>query len=304
MVTLLVLKGDRGRSTALLLSSAVIAAVAAFLPPLLTYGPVQWYSLTRRATADIVFPISERLLLFSYRSLYLLGPLAVGTAGIILWKSRQKIARDLAAREPLTTAAAGGMVAPLLVYLVYPLEREYLIPLIPFFYLLLDRYATRLSMVLFTAAVASMALFTPDVVRHQGIRGVPELNIHAGVMPDFVERSRMILRRREELGNLAVTGPAVVMAGSGPETWVENPLLVPDTAAFWRDFLEIVVHRRDDPGVHIIDALSPAEVERVRKAGYRVYCYGPAREYLEKLLRYRMDSLNVPLAGVRSPLLP
>jgi hypothetical protein len=304
LVTLLIMKGDRGRSTALFLSSAVMAATAAFLPPLLTYGPAQWYLLTRRATEDIVFPLSERLLLFSYRSLYLLGPLALVTAGVICWNSRRSIVRDLAAPEPAATAALAGMVAPLLVYFAYPLEREYLIPLIPFFYLLLDRYATRLSMVLFTAAVASMALFTPDLIRHQGIRGVPGLNIHTGVLPDFVERSRLMLRRRETLGNLAVSGPAVVMTGGGSEVWVENPLFVPDTAAFWREFPEIVVHRRDDPGVHIIDALSPGDVDRVRRAGYRVYCYAPAQEYLEKVLRYRMDSLSVPLAGASSPVPP
>jgi hypothetical protein len=89
----------------------------------------------------------------------------------------------------------------------------------------------------------------------------------------------------------------VVMTGTGPEIWVENALLTPDTAAFWRTFPEVVVHQTAHPDVHVIDALTREELNRVRSAGFRVTCFAPAREYLEKLLQYRMQEAGVTMAG-------
>ncbi len=287
--------GTSPRSVTVFLGAAVLTAVLAFLPPLVTYGPSAWYELTRRATADIAFGTTERLLLFSYRSTYLLGPPAVLAAGVVFWRARPRVAHDLHAGDPVVVARWTGVLAPLILYFVFPLEREYLIPLVPFLLLLIDRYAGRTAMAVVLAAVVSMAFVTPDVIRHQGLRGVPGFNVHAGVLADAVVRSKQILKRRTILGHLSAPSPALVMTGSGPEAWVENPLLQPDTAAFWRSFDEVVVRRRDDPGVHLIDALPPIDVARVRAAGYRVYCFGPAQEYLEKVLRYRMDSLAIPV---------
>jgi hypothetical protein len=297
MVTLLLGTGDRGRKTGMYLAATALVAGISFLPPLLTYGPREWYALTRRATTDIVFSFPERMLLFGYRGVYLLGPAAVLTALFILWRSRREVQRACARHDPLLLTAVAGLAAPILLYAVYPLEREYLIPLIPFLYLLLACFASRTPMLIFTLGVASMAFITPDVIRHQGIRGVPELNIHGGALQDLVGKQRLILERRTRLGNLAVAGPAVVMTGDGPEIWVENALFMADTTAFWRGFPEVAVRQRRNPDALFIDALTPGELARVRSAGYRVYCFAPAQEYLEHVLGYRMDEMRVMLVG-------
>jgi len=297
LVLLLSGNGNVARRTGLFLGGAAAATLLAYLPPLLAYGPLEWYTLTRRATADILFTPGERLLFFGYRGVFLLGPLAVLCAAGIVWTGRVALRTALRTRDPLMTAAASGVVASLLFYAVYPLEREYLIPLIPFLFLLLGRLASRTQMFVFTAAVLSLAAVTPDVIRHQGIRGVPGLNVHAGMLQDFVEKQQFINARRVALGQLPVIGPALVMTGTGPEIWLENPLFAEDTTTFWRGFPEVVAHQKAHPDVHFIDALTLEEIARVRHEGFAVYCFAPAREYLEKLLGYRMQDAGVALAG-------
>jgi len=277
--------------------AAATTTLIAYLPPLLTYGPLNWVTLTRNATVDLRFTLMERALYFGYRSVYLLGPLAVLAALGIVLMSRGRIAHLLSSRDPLFVTSLAGVAAALVFYAAFPLEREYLIPLVPFLYLLLARVASRTQMMVFTLSVLTLAVVTPDVIRHHGIKGSPGLNIHGGVLQDYVEKRNLIMERRTALGNLAVTGPGVVMTGTGPEIWVENALFAADTAQFWRRFPEVVVHQTRNPDVHFIDALTREEIARVRNAGYQVYCFAPARSYLESILRYNMGAEGVTPVG-------
>lgn len=284
------------RATSAFFAGACVAALLSFLPVLAAYGPLVWVTQTVALNAAPPSPPGEHLLLFAYRSTYLLGPLAVIAALFILCRGGRVPAGPPKAGDPPPPVLAAGAAAPFLLYLLFPYEREYLIPSIPFVFLLLDRVATRAHLLIFTAAVVSLAVVTPDVVRHSGFRGTPGLNLHDGLLQQHVRTQQRIRALREELGTLPLDGPAVVMAGNGPEIWLENDLFRRDTAAFWTRFPEVVVHQRRDPRVHILYGLPAAELTLVREAGYRVYFHDPAREYLERVLGYRMDEQGVTAA--------
>jgi hypothetical protein len=59
----------------------------------------------------------------------------------------------------------------------------------------------------------------------------------------------------------------------------------------------VVVHQTRNPDVHFIDALTREEIARVRNVGYRVYCFTPARAYLESILQYDMGAEGVTPVG-------
>jgi hypothetical protein len=275
--------------------AALITIVAAYTPLLLRYGLLGWITNTKEEMSDTWLSFSEQAAVFVYRSLYAIGPLALLAAFWIVYRNRTAV-RSLNPEQRKTMLVWSAWVATyVLLYAFFPLERAYLLPALPFLYLLVDRLASQRALFLFTAAVVSFAFLNPDVVRHQGTRGSPGFNVHEGMVIEEYQRRQRLLENRTTIATIPVEGKVLIMTGGDAAFWFENELVEMDPDLFWAQFAVRVVRRKSDPEVRFTALLMKNELDIVRNAGYRIYCLESARAFVEKATGYRMDEVGVPL---------
>jgi len=297
----MIARKNSGKEVLTFLCSTGAAAFVAFLLPILKYTPSGWIAETLSATMDITFSPSERFLYYGYRSVTFVGIPATLAAIMILIPRTGQLITSLKNKEPLIVASAVGVFTFLALYWVYPLEREYLLPALPFGLLLLDSLATKRGLLVFAACSFSLAAINFDVIKHHGFKGTPEFNIHWGVVVEDWEKRNFILELRKKISSLPIEGKAIVMIGGDREVWLENEGLVIDTSDSWKGFTEMVVHQTRNPDVHFINVMNREELERARAAGFSVFCTEWNREYLERIAGYRMETMGVPLISLEGP---
>jgi hypothetical protein len=183
----------QGRSKRSLFVFAVMTAVTfltAFLPVLITSGgPIDWLIATRIQMSDVHPALGDRIIDFSYRLVYALGPGAFMTGGFILIRRKAVVVDRLRQRDPILVAASVAIPVALIQF--------FLLPLIPFLLLAIDRVASGKEMVMLTFMIVSLNILNPDIVVHMGKKSIPGLNIHDGrILESWKERKeRMDLER-------------------------------------------------------------------------------------------------------------
>ncbi len=274
-------------------ASTLVVCLAAFAPLFMSYGFGGWIAGMREATDDFHFSFIERILLFGYRGVYALGPLAVLAGGAILIRKWKVVQDAFLRRDVLVITSSVGIVIYCILFIAYPLEREYLIPAIVFLLLVIDAFASHKEVVVFTTCFISVAFINPDVIQHHGRRGTPGFNLRAGMLLDHVEKQNLMHHQRKALAVLQLTERSVVMTGSGPSLWFENEGLEKDTSALWQSLSEEVFRQKLNPDVHIIESLLLEEVIQLKAQGYDVYCMDVVQEQLEFVLGYTMEANGI-----------
>jgi hypothetical protein len=147
----------------------ILAAIVviAYMPLLLTFGPIGWIVNTRSEMRDVLdMQLAQRGEMFLYRAVYALGPAATITAGWILFASRKSLTEEVRHRDPLVAGTLTALVVFLVQFLCLPLERAYLLPVLPFLYLLLDRHMSDRSGMILLVCVIVLNVVNVDIVRH------------------------------------------------------------------------------------------------------------------------------------------
>ena len=178
--------------------TTAVTFLTAFLPVLITSGgPIDWLIATSIQMSDVHPAFGDRIIDFSYRLVYALGPGAFMTGGFILIRRKTVVADRLRQRDPILVAASVAIPVALLQLFLLPLDRAYLLPLIPFLLLALDRVASGKEMVMLAFMIVSLNILNPDLVVHMGKKSIPGLNIHDGrILESWKERKeRMDLER-------------------------------------------------------------------------------------------------------------
>ncbi|MGA9115479.1 MAG: hypothetical protein WB626_01750 [Bacteroidota bacterium] len=295
-IPLAVLMRQSGVSWKQMAACAGVAAattLAAFTPVMLRYTPTGAMELTLRQTADIRFGGLERFMLFAYRSVWTIGPLAAGAACVLLWKGRKHLKGLLMRGDPIAASAAAGLAVFLGLYLAYPIEREYLIPAMPFLMLLLDRTGSPRAFGIFTLLLISFSVLNPDVIKHAGARGTPGFNVHGGSALDEWEKRRLLDRHRSQIASLTPEGKAVVMAGAGPVYWFENEAFLEDSLPLTRGAWDPTAHFRRNPEARLVDALTRDEARELQARGYRIWCFAPAAGHIARMFGYSLENEGI-----------
>jgi hypothetical protein len=275
------------------LAPAFVVMVLAYSPVLISHGPIGWIRLTRNEMSDIYFTWPDRILFFTYRSIYALGPLAVLSCFAILFTHREDLKRRWKEREPILTTSSIGCATFLLLFFVLPLERAYLLPALLFLLMAVASVSTRTQQIVFAVCIASFGLLNPDVIKHKGMRGTPELNVHWGVVVEELQRRDQLKQDRVRIANIRVAGKAMIMTGGGAPFWFQNEYVEHDTSWQWRELKEQVVRRKSDPDIHFVASLTKNELDRIRWLGYTVYCLDSAQEFIEKVTGMSMAAEQV-----------
>jgi hypothetical protein len=280
LLLLLHLEDKSPRDAAGFILSASLTAILAFTPVWLTYGVSGWIDGTRFQAGLTHLTVIQRALYWAYRSVYSVGLPAFLVAAYILIKRRRNVAALFSSRSSFLIAAVGIVGAFAVLFFAYPLEREYLLPALPFLFIILDAVALRREFLLFTLCLAMYAFVNIDVIEHRFGAGSIGLDVREGVVVEELHKRTSYLDERERIAQTAFVHSSIIMTGKGPAFWFRNPHVEEDTV--WKNFdtKDVVVHQRSNPNVLFVDILLGPEIADMQRRGFDVYCVEPMTDYI------------------------
>jgi hypothetical protein len=277
---------------------ALMTMICAFIPLMMKYGLSGWLMATQQEMRDVHPQTAMRFISFFYRTLYFIGPLAAMTAWYTLWKNRTALVDAIRSSDPLVVVSMAGIITFLCLFLWLPLERAYLLPAFPFFLLLVDKYSSSQAFILFTVLLVLSGLVNFDVIKADDRRSFG-VNVHWGMVVEEFQNREDMLRARKEIASLSFPDRAVIMTSSGPAFWFENELLesasdnrLQSVLFYTKDHFRLV-QQKGNPNTLFVAYLTRGEVDAVRNAGYQVLCLENAKKYVEPVVGYTMEEMNI-----------
>jgi len=275
------------------LMATLATCIICFIPLLLKYGPVDWVRSTIVEMSDVLPPLPERLAGFSYRTVYFLGPMASLTVLIVLINRFKDLRQALRDHDPIITSAVVAIAACLLLFIGLPLERAYLLPMLPFLCLMVARLASRLWQIVFVAAIVSLSLFNPDVISHTiGPRSY-RFTIREGRIAEAWQLRKATLRMRERIPGLRFERETFLMVGDVIPLAFENALLETDSTTDYTRFSQPVLRSRLRPELHFVNYLTPTQVAWERSKGLDIYCLQAAQRHVETVTNCSLAKIGV-----------
>jgi hypothetical protein len=305
LLGMIILQKDSGnlkRRRVLAMAFAAIGTVAlSFMPVFLTYGFTGWLNMIHNQLAGGAARSEDAFQLFAYRCIYAIGPPATLVTLWILFASRKRFLVRWKERDSLLIVSLLALVSFGVLFLLFPLEKGYLLPALPFLLVLLDRCATRTQLVLFAVCTVLFAFLNPDTVSHSGARGKPGLNLRAGMVIEEWQKRRELLSWRKGLAGHRFAPRTVVMTGAGPSFWFENTLTEPARNQIGRTTEDLAVRQKADTSVYYLPMLTADELLLMRSTGYQVECDEGNREYIETRVGYTMKEEGIPSYVASNP---
>lgn len=272
-----------------LLSCFAVTAVT-FLPVFLTYGITGWIANLQSQFSAVSMQLSDVLLLFTYRAVYAIGPLACISALLIFLKNNA-FATAWKNRDSIFVASLAALCVLTLFFALFPLEKSYLLAGLPFLLLVLDRMASPRAIALFSVLLISFGFVNPDIVEHRGARGAPGFNIHSGMVIEEWQARKELNEWRKSLASAAVPARTVIMTGVGPAFWFENSGVEVVQKSDIRSVNDVVVRRKGSPDIFYVPMIPREEAERLKQSGWGVLCDAKNREYIERTVGYRIEPI-------------
>lgn len=219
-----------------------------------------------------------------YKFLMVFGPVAtVGMAIVLAIRLPQiiRITREALQRRDASYAAELVAVAVFgLLFLRHSDESAYLIPAIPFCYLLLGRWLDARSLIIVAALVVSFGLFSVELKGGESGRRLITVRPEPGiVIKDYLDRRELEALRRGT-AEIDLPGRAVILHGYGPMLGFENRGLERvDARTIARNLDEhgiadrFAIHRLLHREIYLVSGMSAANVNTLRQEGYQIYYF-------------------------------
>lgn len=237
-------------------------------------------------------PVVIHLATAAYRTVYAIGVLSVFLLALIIIKKYSKLKNYLREND-------SHMVFWLLVILVYlavmvgfPNKREYLIPAIPFLYLLIQRISSQRFLLVFTIVTISYAFVNFDVVEHEGGGGSFSAHVRSGIVIEEYANRKELMKWRSEFPRQNFRDSTIVMIGMGPIFWFENDV-VERPSNIDSLFPEGEASKMREKDVYFVYALSKEEVQAYQSKGYRIYYLDAMKPYFNSFLNYDLETFGV-----------
>lgn len=219
-----------------------------------------------------------------YKATALFGPLATAAIFIILLMSSKNIMKLVKQNFQGKSASFILEVTTIILFIALFIrhsdEMEYLIPVIPFFYLLISRWLTKRQLIVISILVISTAIFNIEFKGGEsGQREIVFKPTWGYVIKDYTDRSEIELLR-SNIGNFNLSNKAIILTGMGVQLTYENRSLA---NVNYRDIspklkekgiLEISnVCKITGRDVYLVYGLSRGNVDLMRKEGYEIFTF-------------------------------
>ncbi|MFC1834161.1 hypothetical protein ACFL2Q_05430 [Thermodesulfobacteriota bacterium] len=230
------------------------------------------------------YGIGLHVFLAGYRSLMVFGPIAsAGIIVLLLLNTRRIIGatrRLISSRDPSYIAELSTVFMFLLIFLRHPDQSEYLIPVIPFAYLLAWRWFGPRQLLMLFVLVVSFSFVSIEFKGGESGRRTVTFRPDWGILVrDFFERKELNALR-DGLPLFRGSDKAVILHGYGPMLGFENAALVKVDANKISSRLDshgisetAFIHQLPGREVYFISGISRENVDILRDDGYEIYCF-------------------------------
>lgn len=291
------------RALMLLVTTAAITTLLTMLPPIVRHGGVfEWFLDTRAEMSDLVFTLTERVEAFLYRSVYFLGPLASLLLLVGVLRERARLRTALRTGDPMMVGVFVTIATFLLLFFWLPLDRAYLLPILPWTLLLVDKLFSLRMLVVWIVAFVLHGGVNLDVVRREEGKKVFGFNVHAGMVIEEVSNRNRLLEERQSISRRRYPSHSIVMTGSGSAFWFDNrdvDVLPREVFSSLQAIQASALHRaavqQGTSSVIFLPYLTLDEVRRFRDSGYTVFCTERALPYVQRIVGYDLPTNDVRL---------
>lgn len=272
------LKGEGFRKIALLVLLGLGSGLIWYTPVFLREG------LNMFAMPPHSYHGLDYLLYTAYRFITVFGPIATVVIALLLVFNVRKMVED--SRRQIRGPDASFVLQVttvllfLLLFLRHSLQPEYLVPAIPFFYLLVWRWLGFKQLVLMAAAVIFFAFVTIEFKGGESGKRRFAFNPDWGiVVKDFLDRKELEALRRG-MTRFHDSRRAVIVHGYGPMLGYDNPRLVKVGYRAISAALNPAgisdpdeINKLPDREIYLVSGLSKDNVELLQQEGYTLYCF-------------------------------
>jgi hypothetical protein len=247
-----------------------LTAVAAYSPMLLTHG-------IRVGFKSMALTPATQLLLAGYNSLQLFGfaqtLVVLGLVAYSLWRNPEgssALGSARFCRFHLAVLATYGLV-----FLAMPHEPEYLLPIVPSVFLLLDQTLNTRTLAAACCALLSYHALRIELMGGESGRRTLQVSAQPGYTYRDIQARRLSLSVREVASRFRPEEPTVLMFGID-EVPTNNADFVPDPDARFGRFAGAFKHRRS-PFWIAGSIKEDAEIERLTEEGVRVVLWNRSK---------------------------
>jgi len=188
----------------------------------------------------------------------------------------------------------------LLLFFWLPLDRAYLLPILPLTLLLADKLFSRRMLCVWIAALVLQSVVNVDVVRREEGKKSLGFNVHAGMVIEEVRNRMTLLEERERISRGRYSSRSVVMTGSGSALWFDNrdvDVLPREALSSLEAMRASAWHRaaaqHSDSSVIFLPYLTLDEARRFQDYGYTIFCTDRALPYVQRLVGYDLQANGV-----------
>ncbi len=219
-----------------------------------------------------------------YKLIMVFGPIAAAGIAFLLISRIGQIARrvkgEISGWNSSFLGELSAVAVFFLVFLRHADQSSYLIPAIPFFYLLLSRWLNRKQLVAVTALVLSFSFISMELKGGEsGRRRVtfePQLGI---VLKDYVDRKELEALRKG-VSSFRSAEKAVILHGYGPVLGhLNDQLALADNREISSNLVRAgisepnFIHKLPGRTVYFVSGMSADNVRILQREGYSVFCF-------------------------------
>lgn len=270
-------------------TASILATSCIFAPIILAVGPAAWAAGSVSQVADVRAQQNTGLLVAMYRGVYAFGPLALAFIGVALLGRWKYIRTARVIKDPVLSGALVAVIAYVALFFWLPMEREYLLPVLLFGLLLIDRLCTRRQIIFTGVLLFSFAFLDPDVIAHQGAAGSLQPNLRQGMIIEEWKKHDLREETRATILTLHQSRKALVMTGFPEPYWFNDVRTQPIEAPFH----ERLYRNLSDSLVFHTFCLSRAELTAAREQGYALCVLRDATRFVEQTGGFSVEQEKV-----------
>ncbi len=267
------------RSVVVMGMAASTVAATAFAPLFLSMGVSGWLTATSAQLTGVRATQNTGISAALYRGVYTVGPLAAAFIAVIGIRALRGF-RAGRFRHDVTLATAVAMVLLYgATFIWLPMEREYLLPALPFLLLAVDRICTRREILLAGVFLVSFAFVNPDIVAHEGVTGHIHPALRTGMVLEDLARSHDREVRRSAILSISSSDSLLVITGFPEPYWFGDERVERIPSAFH----EQLFGNHTAGNARHIYALTRSELALARSQGYRLAAQRGAERLIEQI---------------------
>lgn len=237
------------------------------------------------------FSFDETIKFFSYRIIYSLGILGFLSILIGLFYKWSDVKIKIQ-QNKFTKFALSVILTVLFFFLLSPDEREYLIPIFPFLFIMITTIYSRLLILLLYICILSYSFFNIDLIKH----GFQNQSINPGlkygiVIEDLIKRIN-VRNMRNEFVKYPLPDSSVVITGMGPILWFKNNDLKYCPNGAEKLGSSEVAYFKNRIEQYVVYEIPENSINKLKIQGFKIFYLSKMKSYIEWVMNIKVDDFN------------